>query len=524
MRQVDYSELTSIEISEVGVRKLLQELNPHKACGPDEITPMVLKTLATEIAPILTRIFKSSIETGEVPEDWRTANVAPVFKKGEHYEPSNYRPVSLTSVPCKILEHIIVSTVMNHLESNNILSPRQHGFRRGRSCETQLLEFTEELTETMENCGQTDIVIMNFAKAFDKVNHSLLLHKLHHYGVRGQVNGWIRGFLENRRQAVVIDGTRSDFVKVKSGVPQGSVLGPCLFLTYINDLPENLSSQTRLFADDTAVYSPISSNQEQEELQQDLHKLETWENSWDMAFHPGKCTTLPVISPKRKDKLRVPDYHLHGQSLANVTLSKYLGVSIAQDLKWDLHINNIVKKANRILGFLRRNLKISSQSIKETAYKALVRPVLEYASTVWDPFTEEQVTSIEKVQRRAARFVKNKYQRQASVQHMLSELGWETLESRRKIARLTMMYKINHGLVHVEFGKAQADRKDKLRATSTRNRRLHSCQLNRIQCTRDYRFNSFLPRTIRQWNDQLTEAAVSAETLDIFKSRVRSLT
>jgi len=391
MDEANYDELNHIHITEAGVTKLLKGLNFHKACGPDEISPRVLKELAKEVSPILTLLFQSSIDSGTVPADWRKANIAPVFKKGEHYDPANYRPVSLTSIPCKIMEHIIVSSLMNHLERNKILTPRQHGFRSKRSCGTQLLEFMEELTENMEKCEQTDIVILDFAKAFDKVNHSLLLHKLHHYGVRGIVNKWIEGFLGDRQQAVVVDGAKSDLVGVKSGVPQGSVLGPSLFLVYINDLPKNLSSPTRLFADDTAVYRLIQSGQNQTQLQQDLHELEKWENSWEMVFHPGKCTTLPVISPKRKKQLLTPQYKLHEQSLANVTSATYLGVTIAQDLSWNLHIKNICCKANRTLGFLRRNLKISAMKMKETAYKTLVRPIMEYASTVWDPYMEGQI-------------------------------------------------------------------------------------------------------------------------------------
>ena len=295
-------------ISEEGIRKLLKGLDPNKACGPDGISSWVLKELADEVAPILTLLFQTSMDTGTVPEDWISANIAPVFKKGEHYDPANYRPVSLTSIPCKIMEHVIVSSLTDHLEKNNILSPRQHGFRRKRSCETQLLEFMEELIENMEACKQTDVVIMDFAKASDKVNHSLHLHKLHHYGVRGQYNRWIGGFLQDRKQAVVADGAKSDSVAVKSGVPQGSVLGPSLLLVYINDLPGTVSSPVRLFADDTAIYRPVTSGQDQTQIQTDLQQLEMWEKSWDMSLHPGKCTTLSVISPMRMKKLLRPSY------------------------------------------------------------------------------------------------------------------------------------------------------------------------------------------------------------------------
>ena len=179
--------LDSVDITEPGVAKLLHALQPGKAPGPDGITTTILKELVEEISPILTIIFQSSLDTGILPSDWKNANVTPVFKKGEHYDPANYRPVSLTSVCCKVLEHILTSNIMTHLELHGILCHQQHGFRRKRSCETQLLEFADELVNNMAKGKQTDILVMDFANAFDKVNHSLLVHKLHHYGIQGEL-------------------------------------------------------------------------------------------------------------------------------------------------------------------------------------------------------------------------------------------------------------------------------------------------------------------------------------------------
>ena len=424
--------LSDIEVKEEGIKKLLAKLNPHKAVGPDKISPRILRDLAEEIAPILTIIYQSSLNTGHVPSDWRNANVAPIFKKGEHYDPANYRPVSLTSIPCKILEHVIVSALMSHLEKQNILRTEQLGFRKFRSCETQLLNFTDELYTTIEKGNQADVIIMDFAKAFDKVNHSLLIHKLKHYGVQGQVLNWIAAFLKDRHQSVIVDGASSSQVSVQSGVPQGSVLGPTLFLAYINDLPEDLSSLTKLFADDTAVYRLKATQTDINLLQEDLQKLETWEQSWDMSFHPGKCTTLPVTRARNPKK---NNYILHDHSLEIVDKSKYLGVTLTSDLTWDLHINAICAKANKSLGFLRRNLKIPAISLKESAYKTFVRPILEYACTVWDPHTQDNISKLEAVQRRAARFVVNRYHNTSSVTNMLNQLQWPSLQHRGKVAR-----------------------------------------------------------------------------------------
>ena len=183
-----HSPMSNIEITSAGVEKLLEKLDMSKATGPDGVSPRILKTLSTEIAPILTTIFKHSMKSGCVPTSWKKANVSAIYKKGEHYKPSNYRPVSLTSVPCKVMEHIVVSHVMSHLETNNILKENQHGFRKKRSCETQLLELTDSLLSSLDKGLRTDMVVLDFAKAFDKVNHSLLTYKLQQYGVRGQTN------------------------------------------------------------------------------------------------------------------------------------------------------------------------------------------------------------------------------------------------------------------------------------------------------------------------------------------------
>ena len=243
----------------------------------------MLKECSSEIAPILALFYNESFAQGTVPDDWRQANVAPIFKKGEKYDAANYRPVSLTCICCKTLEHIIVSNihVNKHLAFESILADCQHGFRSQRSCKTQLVQFFHDLVNNLDralnrNHRQTDVIIMDFAKAFDKVPHRRLLYKLDYYGIRGSTHKWITSWLSERSQKVVLDGQASDPVPVLSGVPQGSVLGSVLFLIFINNLPENVRSSVRLFADDCVLYRNIESPMDCQILQDDLNSLAQW--------------------------------------------------------------------------------------------------------------------------------------------------------------------------------------------------------------------------------------------------------
>ena len=328
-RPSPYTDMADINITESGVHNLLKSLNAHKALGPDQISPRVLKEMANAIAPILTAIFRKSYDSGIIPEDWKTANITPVFKKGKISDAANYRPISLTCIACKLMEHILTSHIMKHANDHNILYGLQYGFRGGRSCETQLVEFINDLANNMQNGGQTDVAIMDFSKAFDKVGHQRLLLKLHHYGVRGKTNKWIQAFLTNRTQRVVLNGEHSCNAHVTSGVPQGSVLSPCLFLLYINDLPESLGSTVRLFADDSLLYMTIRSQANTEILQNDLKKLEHWEEKWLMQFNTDKCHVLRVT---RKQNPIIQEYTLHGKVLETVNSAKYLGVTLTSDL------------------------------------------------------------------------------------------------------------------------------------------------------------------------------------------------
>ena len=437
----------------------------------------------------------------------------PVFKKGDKSLASNYRPISLTCILCKVLEHIIASNIAKHLDRQGLMYDLQHGFRERRSCETQLAMLIEDLARNASLGKQTDIILLDFSKAFDKVNHSKLLWKLHQYGIRGHVLGWIRAYLGSRSQQVVIDGEESESVPVTSGVPQGSVLGPILFLVYINDLPDEVRSQVRLFADDTALYLTMESEDDSSALQNDLDILSAWESRWDMEFNPSKCQVVHVTGSK--GPVNKTNYVLHGQVLESVTSARYLGVDISSNISWKTHVDRITGNANRTLGFIRRNIKTKMSKVRERAYNSLVRPQLEYASAVWDPHNKKYISQIEQIQRRAARWTVGNFDRHASVTRIVQDLGWRSLDQRRADARLCLFFKVIHGLVAVPLP-------DYVQYSNRISRYCHSMTFRQVYTSRDYYKYSFFPLAIVQWNS-LPESVASLQNLEAFKAAVCKL-
>lgn len=326
------------------------------------------------------------------------------------------------------------------------MTPYQHGFRKKRSCETQLALAVQDLAKGLDDGEQLDVILLDFAKAFDKVNHRRLLMKLYHYGVKGNTLEWIRSFLSDRKQQVVLDGSTSSQTDVTSGVPQGTVLGPLLFLVYINDLPDHATSTSRLFADDCILYRRVRCAADAEALQADLDNFQTWESDWLMEFHPSKCQILRVTN--KRNPVRAT-YRIHGHVLEEVSSAKYLGVNLDSKLTWNHHVHSTALKANGARAFLQRNLRKAPKHVKAACYTALVRPVMEYASSVWSPNSIKSTNELEMVQRRAARHTMSDFKRTTSVTPMLTELGWDTLAERRAKSKVTLLYRMMHNLVAV---------------------------------------------------------------------------
>jgi hypothetical protein len=466
---------------------------------------------ADQLAAPLQDLFQSSINTGEVPQDWKDANISAIFKKGSRSCAANYRPVSLTSVVCKALEHVIHSHVMKHLEKHHILTDFQHGFRAKKSTETQLILTVHDISKELNKNNIVDVAVLDFSKAFDKVPHRRLISKLQYYGLSGEISTWVKNFLSGRTQQVVIDGHTSLPAAVTSGVPQGTVTGPLWFLLYINDLPNNITSQTRLFADDCLIYKPIVESTDTSILQKDLELLETWQDTWLMNFNPSKCCTMTI--GKRNSPHH--EYKFCDQVLDCASSQPYLGVHISNTLSWDKHIQETIKKAQRVQNVIRRNLWSCNREVKTTAYLSLVRPLLEYASSVWDPSFKKDINALERVQRQAARFCMGNYKREpGTVTKLLKDLEWDTLQTRRKRQKLCMLFKMQNGLVDIPLlDYVQPSKKE----TRGNNQKF-------IQVSHKARAfqDSFFVSTIKDWN-QLKCDAVNCPSLETFKTKIQNM-
>jgi len=505
-----FPDISPLTIHNEGVVDLLSNLKEHKAKGPDEIPAALLKRLSTEISPALTHIFQASLYQCKVPKEWKTANVVPVFKKGDKSNPGNYRPISLTCVCSKLLEHVIYSHIFQHLKKYDVLCEEQHGFQQNRSCETQLISTINEIAENMNAGKQTDVILLDFAKAFDKVPHVRLCHKLSNLGINGPILEWISSFLSCRSQQVVVGGEKSSVSSVSSGVPQGTVLAPLLFLCFINDITKNISSSIKLYADDVLIYRSIDTKADCLLLQKDLITLENWAHKWNMCFSPLKCEFLKITN--NRDVILF-NYFIQNTEIREVQETKYLGVTLNNNLKWSSHIQIISKKANSVLGFLRRNFSTCPTNVKSALYKSLVRPILEYACTVWSPHCQKDIQCIEAIQRRAARFAMNCYSKYQSVSNMIHQLNWPTLYDRRNKLKLMMMYKIVNGLTYVQRNLPL------MYSNLDSSFRGHTYKFTqpatRIDC---YKF-SFFPSTIRLWNS-LSSSVVRAGSLNQFKNNL----
>ena len=422
------------------VQNELSTLDINKSQGPDELHPRILYEMKDIIAKPLATIFNASLNEGKVPQDWREANISAIHKKGDKKKVNNYRPVSLTSVCCKLMEKCIRKRIMTYLLENDLLSKKQYGFISGRSTLLQLLKVLDKWTTALDSGHEVDIIFLDFKKAFDSVPHNRMVNILHQYGISGKIGAWIKAFLHERKQRVVLQGTASSWENVISGIPQGSVLGPVLFIIYINSLPETSTSDIFLFADDAKIFRTITKVEDQELLQADLDNAQDWSRKSLLNFNRDKCAKM-TLSTKSGQSNR--NYIMDGQPLADVSSERDLGVIIDSSLSFDEHVSAKIRKANSIMGLIRKTFTYLDKRTFLLLFKSLVRPHLEYNNQLWMPYLKRHIRAIENVQRRATRQIPG--MKDKSYEERLRELQLPTLEYRRRSGDMIEVYKIASG-------------------------------------------------------------------------------
>ena len=407
------ASLDDIPFTTSDIEDAIDEINRNSSTTDNDIPTVVLKECKSNLSYPIFLIWQSSFQSEVIPSDLKTQIITPVFKKGDRSDAANYRPISLTSHLIKIFERVIRKKLVEHLETNNLLSNNQHGFRKGRSCLTHLLKHIDSVIHSILEGNEHDVVYLDFAKAFDKVDHEILVRKLQIFGISGKLLAWIKDFLLNRKQFVTVGGFHSFLALVLSGVPQGSVLGPILFLIYIDDLRNCLAgSSSGSFADDTRLSKTITCCNDVKILQEDLLNVINWAASNNMDLHENKFELLSYRSPKSTLLQELPftaewqQYNTSsGQVILPCKMVKDLGVHLSPDLKWTTQVTEAVQSANKMANWVTSVFSDRSKVVMLTLFKSMVRSRLEYSCPVWNPPLLSDIRKLESTQRAFTRHI-----------------------------------------------------------------------------------------------------------------------
>lgn len=496
--------LNSINIEVSEVYNAMASLDPTKAMGIDNISPKILKYCALALCEPITHLFKLSLDQSHLPAEWKLHMITPIYKSGDKSLISNYRPISLLCIISKVLEKIVYNHIIDYLSSNVIINPSQFGFRKGKSTIQQLLIFLESIVSGTCRGGQVDTIYLDFRKAFDSVPHCELLHKLRSSGISGKLWEWFREYLSDRFQSTSIANCRSSFLPVPSGVPQGSILGPILFILYLNDLPLSVHCSKLLsFADDTKCFKQIRKPEDSDLFQEDLHHIGNWSSIWKMAFNISKFALVQFTTSKETID---STYSMNGTAITSCRSHKDLGIILSSDLSWSDHYKHILAKAYGKLGMIRRTFsKQSATLMKKSLYTSLIRSQLLYGSQLWRPMLLKDIVKLEQMQRRSTKYILQDY-----------TSDYKTRLLSLNILPLMMLYELNDIMFFIKNVKEPSDSFDILKYvtfnSSTTRSSKHKLAHSRSCCNSQRHF--YFTRLIRLWNTlPIIDLNLSLDTL-----------
>lgn len=441
------STLSNIMIMKADILKKIANLDVNKGSGPDGIPPLVIKNCSKELSEPLAIIFNASLQSGTFPSVWKTAHIVPIFKSGEKSNCNNYRPISILSCLGKLFESLVVDGLYRHLSP--LVTPLQHGFVRNRSTTSNLLEFKNYICCAFAKRIQVDSIYTDFSKAFDKVDHKILIQKLDvYFGIHGNLLRWVKSYLHRRSQLVAVKGFLSSPAPITSGVPQGSHLGPLLFIAFINDLVSHFRSPCLLYADDLKLYSTIRSISDCDALQSDLYTLHKWCGENGMSLNVKKCFAISFTTKRNKVMY---NYKLRDHCLERKAVIKDLGILLDEKFTFRDHYDYIISRCNQIIGFITRITKDFKNPYSSlNLYYSMVRSILEYNSVIWTPFYIIHTKRIERVQSKFLNILRYRLGLKRELQSYtkrLATFNTQSLAIRRKYIDMVYLFKIVHSYI-----------------------------------------------------------------------------
>ena len=505
--------LCDLKVSAGQISKLIKELDSTKATGPDSIPVVVLKHLSPELSPIFAKLFNRCLKEKCFPTSWKTSAVCPVFKNaGDKSAPSQYRPISLLSIISKLFESVINKGVLDHLVKNNLLTDVQYGFRSSRSTADVLTVITHRISEAIAKGNHTRVVALDISKAFDKVWHKGLLHKLSSYGIGGNLYAVIKSFLSGRSLKVVINGQSSEAHAINAGVPQGSILGPTLFLLFINDLPNHIiESLVDIYADDSTLYKSTSSDVDDptvaSDISSDLEQVVQWGKRWFVSFNAPK-TKLGSFHHKRNSP-SFSSIQMDGSTLKEAPcLERLLGLKLTLDLRWNSYILSVAKETSKMVGSFFRSKRFLTPAAILYLYKSQIRPRMEYCCHIWAGASQHALSCLDRVQSRLRYLVGDS---------LFSSL--QPLSHRRNVASLSLLYRYYNGKCSNELHEMVPPRRTFVRNTRfSSNAHPHFLEIETSH--QNFHMQSFFPRTATLWNSLPADCFPESYNLVSFKKRV----